>query len=432
MTAFNEQFINVPNQSVPETTRSQLPQVSMLPVTQPPVTSFNDQIVTKLTTAVNIVANLIHQTAGHDAYQCRKLAYYAVGTHFIQDYNVFSGLAIYGPPGTGKSDTIDVLKLTCDKVLAITGETVTKAALKECMKEAHLGTLVIEEADSVTSREIENILVTRYSKASADLKKMVADGKKWKLQASSAFGATICHRRNLFRDSAMLRRVITVQTKRKKGTYIKVTKETHSGLIAEYQRQFGFQPEWPQVTNEWDDVEPAIIDCYKPLIALAKLINDTEFLEALVNEMRKASSRLIKEEEYLDNQVLLKVLITLVSNKVEETVPTDRLNIEINLIDPAVTKEFGFSCPTVKLSANQRNRILREDLSFDIRSSHGKNRLYFNIPQLIKACEDNGVEDDSLLEWKKALGYKSENERPASGDEGSHGNDVNPRDTEDE
>jgi hypothetical protein len=73
-----------------------------------------------------------------------------------------------------------------------------------------------------------------------------------------------------------------------------------------------------------------------------------------------------------------------------------------------VTKEFGFSCPTVKLSANQRNRILREDLGFDIRSSHGKNRLYLNIPQLIKVCEDNGVEDDCLVEWKKGLGLKDD------------------------
>ena len=369
--------------------------------------SFNKQVVTKLTTAVNIVTDLIHQAAGHDLYQCRKLAYYAVCTHYVKDYNVFPGLAIYGAPGTGKSDTIDVLKLTCGKVVPITGETTTDAALKACMKQAELGTLVIEEADSVTSRAIENILVTRYSRSSADVKQMVSDGKDWKLAAAGSFGATICHRRNLFRDPALIRRVITVQTKRKKGTYIKVTKETHGGLIAEYHRQLGFQPEWPKITNEWD-VEPAIIDCYKPLIALAKLINDTEFLEALVDEMRKASSRLIKEEEYLDNQVLLKVLIGLVANKVKETIPTNRLNIEINLIDPAVTKEFGFSCPTVKLSANQRNRILREDLGFDIRSSHGKNRLYLNIPQLIKTCEDNAVEDDCLVEWKKGLGLKDD------------------------
>ncbi len=369
--------------------------------------SFNDQVVTKLTKAVDIVSGLIHQAAGHNDYQCRKLAYYAVCTHYIKDYNIFPGLAIYGAPGTGKSDTIDILKLTCGKIVAITAETITDAALKACMKEANLGTLIIEEADSITSREIESILVTRYSRSSADLKKMVSEGKEWVLQASATFGSTIVHRRNLFRDPAMLRRVITVQTKRKRGAYIKVTKETHSDSFAEYQRQFGFKPQWPDVSNEFD-VENAVIDCYKPLIALAKLINDTAFLDSLVGEIRKASSRLIEEENYLDSQVLLKVLITLVYNKVKENITPNRLNIEVNKIDPAAREEFGVNCSILKLSANQRNRILKEDLGFSIRSSHGRNRLYLDIPQLIKACEDNAVEDDCLVAWKKGLGFKDD------------------------
>ncbi|MDD5704198.1 MAG: hypothetical protein PHU23_19360, partial [Dehalococcoidales bacterium] len=264
-------------------------------------------------------------------------------------------------------------------------------------------TLIIEEADSITDREIESILITRYSKASADVKKMVSDGKEWKLEASATFGATVVHRRNLFRDPAMLRRVITVQTKRRKGNFTQVTKDTHAALFQEYHRQFGYRPQWSDVSNDWD-IEPAILDCYKPVIALVKAAEDTAFLDALITEMRSASSRLIEEENYLDPQVLLKAIIGLVSNKIKENVTFKRINIEINKIDPAVRTEFGINCPILKLGANQRNRILREDLGFEIKSAGGRNRLYLNIPQLIKACEGNAVEDDCLGEWKVALG----------------------------
>jgi len=372
----------------------------------------NQEVSARLSQAIEIVSCLFEQATGHDAYTRRKLAYYAVSTHYIRDFDPFPGLAIYGAPATGKTATLNILKAACGQVVTITGETTSDAALKACMKEANQGTLIIEEADSVTDRDIENILVTRYTRASADVKKMVSDGKEWRLEASATFGATIVHRRNLLRDPAMLRRVITVQTKRKQGTYLQVTDQTHTETFTQYKRLFGFHPTWPKVTNEWD-VQPAILDCYKPLIALAKLIEDSDFLGELVKEMTGASSRLIEEENYLDPQVLLKVLITLVSNKIKTNVTTSRINIEVNKIEPAIRDEFGVSCPTLKLSANQRNRILREDLGFPIRSSHGRNRLYLDIPQLIKVCEDNAVEDDVLDEWKKALGINNGNPVPA-------------------
>jgi hypothetical protein len=298
------------------------------------------------------------------------------------------------------------------------------------MKEANYGTLIIEEADSVTDREIESILITRYSKASADSKKMVSEGKDWNLQASPTFGATIVHRRNLFRDPAMLRRVITVQTKRKKGiSFIQVTKDTHAALFAEYRRQFGFRITWPDVSNEWG-LEQAIFDCYKPLITLAKLTGDAAFLDSLVSEMRHASDRLVNEESYLEVQVLLKALIHLVDEKVKGNVTANRINIEINKIDPAIREEFGANCPVLKLSANQRNRILREDLGFVIRSSHGRNRLYLDIPQLIKACEDNAVEDDLLAEWKTTLSSELGSEEPAATEDTSSEENSDPWETE--
>ena len=366
--------------------------------------TFNEECIPRIQKAIEIAEIALQNSTGHDEYQRRKIAYYAVATHFIKDFDPFPGMVVCGPPSTGKTATLNVLKGTCYKAIAVTGETVTPAALKACMKNANDGTLVIEEADSVTSRDLETILITRYTTASADIKIMVPDGHKgWDLADYATFGATVAHRRNLYRDAALIRRVILVQTKRTKGDYIQITLKSHKALFNQFHQQLKWHPEFPQVKNEWD-IEPGIFDCYKPLVVLSTFTRNISFLNKLVEEMRVASGRLREEVTYLEPQMLLRVIIGLVSKKVESNITPNLINIEINKIDPMLRTEFGPNCPVFQLGASQRNRIIRESLGFQIKSSHGRNRLYLTIPQLIKACEDNGIEDECLGEWKTALG----------------------------
>ncbi len=367
-----------------------------------PNNEFNEQCIPRIQKALTTVDYALQISTGHDEYQRRKIAYYAVATHFMKEFDPFPGLAIYGPPASGKTMTLNILKATCYKVVPITGETISDAALKATMKEADHGTLIIEEADSVTGRELETTLITRYTKASADLKKMVREGEDWHLAEFATFGATVVHRRNLFRDPAMLRRVITVKAKRKKGEYAQVDKESHASMFQVYRQQLAWRPKLPPVTNRWD-VEPAVFDCYKPLLAIAAFIGDTEFTDSLAREMGDASSRLREEETYLEPQMLLRAIITLVSDKVKDKPNLSRVNIENSRIIHALKAEFGALCSVISLSPNQRNRIVREDLGFEIKSSHGRQRVYLTIPQLIKACDDNGVKDDLMDQWRAIL-----------------------------
>jgi hypothetical protein len=368
---------------------------------------------TKLNQAIKLASAAFNLATGFSEYERKKLAAYAIMTHYIKDFDPFPQLAIAGTPGTGKSSALNILKGICYKVVSVTGETITDAALRAAMKEAEYGTLIIEEADNATERSLENTLVTRYSRASASNTKMVSDGQNWVLEKQGTFGATIFHRRNLFRDPALLRRLIVLRTRRKKGNYISVTPESHPELFRYFRQQLGFRPTWPEVNNS-NDVEQAILDCYRPLLALAALIEDQMLMGELEKEMLEASNRLVEEEGYLEAQVLLKALITLSAEKVRDNVTEKLINIEVSRIDPVIKNEYGFSCPVLKLSANQRNRIIREDLGFPIRSSHGRNRVYLSIPMLIEVCEANGVEDDCLTQWKVALGMIKE---PIQGNE---------------
>ena len=48
-----------------------------------------------------------------------------------------------------------------------------------------------------------------------------------------------------------------------------------------------------------------------------------------------------------------------------------------------LAEEYGYDCSALRLSASQRNRIIREDLKFEMRSSHGACRVYVTIGHLI-------------------------------------------------
>jgi hypothetical protein len=114
---------------------------------------------------------------------------------------VFPALVLHCPPSTGISSTLDVLKKTTRKPVSVAGEAITEVALKACMNQA-----------------VEGMLITRYSRSSAEAAKMILAGEKaWVVKHFGTFGATALHRRNLFRDSALLGRTIKVKTSRRKG-----------------------------------------------------------------------------------------------------------------------------------------------------------------------------------------------------------------------
>jgi hypothetical protein len=350
-----------------------------------------------LAKAVDIADLTLSLYTGHDEYERRKVAIYAMATCFVRQFDPFPGLALYGPPGTGKSNTENVLKNLCWKVVPVTAETVTEAALKQCMADANEGTLVIEEADKLSASELEGIIITRYSRSSAVWKKMLSDGKDWSLGDFRTFGATVVHRRNLFRDPALLRRVITVRTVRRQGEYLPFN-EKHP-LFRLYWNYLKVLPKLPEVTSPLG-VEPSIFECYRPLVAVATYIGDEGFLSSLKGEMQTASARLKKEETYLEAPTLLKVIIGLVHEVTRGKFTLDRVNIETRNLRPALSEEFGSSSSVLMLSANQRNRIIEEDLGFKTGSSHGRSRIYLTIPLLIEKCDEFGVKDDLIEEWR--------------------------------
>jgi len=158
----------------------------------------------------------------------------------------------------------------------------------------------------------------------------------------------------------------------------------------------------PTVENTFG-VEPGVFDCYSPIIRFARYFGDEAFLNRLVEEMKQESAQLKEEESYLEGPTLLKALIRLAAEKVKDTPTAARIGIPVSEINKAIREEFGSDCPTLLLSANHRNRILKEDYKFQIKSANGRNRVYFTLPMLMSVCIENNITDDVFAIWKKKL-----------------------------
>ena len=344
---------------------------------------------------------VLQNAAGHDEYQARKIAYYILATWHIAQFEQFPCLVFYGPPSSGKTSSLNVVKALAFHVEPITSDGITEAALRQTMAKANNGTLIIEEADKLTARDLESYIIARYSKSSAQVAKMESAGKNWDVAPKATFGATVLHRRNLFRDPATLRRMIKVKTKRQHLKFISLSASTLKQIL----KRIHAISNLPIVENIWD-IEPGVFDCFTPVVRIAKYFSDEAFISRLVVEMKQESAQLKEEETYLEGPTILKALVRLAADHFKENPKSDRFGIPVSDINPAIKDEFGGDCQTLLLSANQRNRILKEDFKFLVKSGNGKNRVYLTLPMLMSVCEEYNITDDVFAVWKEKLNLK--------------------------
>jgi len=361
----------------------------------------NSTALPDLISFIQLTEEVLKMSAGHNSYQARKIAYYILGTWHLSHFDPFPGLVFYGAPSTGKTASMNVCKELCCKAVTITSDSITEAAFKQTMADANNGTLIVEEADKVTERNLESLLIARYSKSSAHVSKMVKLGGDWVKSDLITFGASVLHRRILFRDPALLRRMIKVKTMRKKKKFSKIP----PGVLKQLLKKLYVVDKFPVVDNAWD-IEAGIFDCYLPLVRIAKYFSDEVFLNRLIEEMKQESNQLKEEETYLEGPTLLKAFIRLAADKFKDNPTAERFGIHVKEINPAIREEFGPDNSALLLSPNQRNRIIREDFKFLVTSGDGKNKVYLTLPMLISVCEEHSITDDVFAVWKEKLNLK--------------------------
>jgi ABC-type dipeptide/oligopeptide/nickel transport system ATPase component len=277
-----------------------------------------------LARAISIVSDLLADVTSHNDFQRRKISYYAVATHFMRQFGTFPGLAIYGPSGSGKTATLYVVGLLCRKVVRVTSTAITAAALKDAAIESNDATLMIEEGEEVSAKQLEEILLLRYDRSSAWVSKMVPSALgsgSWTQERLPAFGATIMHRDHLFKKPQLQRRMIPVKTRldigRKYADYrtIETRCEEEIKKFRTIVVPCAGQTSLSEVLNPSKDISQGIFDCYRPLVAIAEYLEDADFYWQLVEEMKEATERLKEDVSDTDMASILRVIIALVNEK---------------------------------------------------------------------------------------------------------------------
>jgi hypothetical protein len=229
----------------------------------------------------------------------KTIAYYIVATHVLRRFSTFPILVFKGIISGGKSSTIplfDALALHPHKV-SLFG--MTHPEIRDQLEIAYEGTAIIEEADK--EREgagFEIWLQNRYARDSAITSIKDRHGDTWISRIILYYGASIVYRRTPFANTAVNSCSITITVKKnRKRKYEKFklcAKEVYSvHKDLEGINDLAFElPEFPVP----DDAAGRIIDTYQPLLSIATLCGDQEFLDSIIGKLKQDTLELDEDQ----------------------------------------------------------------------------------------------------------------------------------------
>jgi len=349
----------------------------------------------------NIIDNielLLELPSGAKLFQLRTAAYYAAATWHIQKFKKFPYLVLYGSTGVGKSDLLEALGLFCKSPVQINTSGITPPALRDLFNQANEGTALLEEFEETNiSSEMERYVNARYSKQTQKIVKMVpVGGRGWKPQDYNTYGATIMHRREHFRDQALENRCIwlhiPMNTVRSKDDYGSISNSIVRDIIAELKDVSSIT--LPDKAACPDGIAPRVAETYTPILKLAQLAYDKSYMTELYTHMQIANASFKDGQTYEPKALVLRGLIACL------TVTSPSGNGYLDLNSSVKVTEI---CKHLQqnyqrgLNSRQASESLRE-LGFDVKQSGGYTKVMtITIPQLAKACQDTGINDELVL-----------------------------------
>lgn len=250
---------------------------------------YEQVIIPAVSLTQNIIDVLLHAT-GLTKDEAKTVVYWAIATNGLDVLECFTLLLIHGQPATGKSTILKIIdKLTDAKFISIT----SSAEFRDMLCAYHV--VLIEEADDVN----EKSLLKRYSKqaASVNLKHKTEQGV-FLSQASKLYGATAMHRRYHLEDLALQSRTIVIQTKRSDKQFSNITLE--KSLKNECRTI------WEQAWKQHGDYNPSgrTGANWRPLVIVAKYLNDNEWLKYAAKQQELANSVLKEDQDFEPEQVV--------------------------------------------------------------------------------------------------------------------------------
>lgn len=267
--------------------------------------------------------------------------------------------------------------------------------MRDKLGESHDATAILDEADT---EGLEPFLTLRYRRETAVCHLKIPDGGGgWITKPIPIFGPSVLHKRDPFKDPAVDGRAIMINTvSNMDRTYVdkeNISEDLISDLvIAQMKLKVSVKlPNRPVIPH---GIAPRIADTYRPLIALASIENDTEFLEPLFERLRLATKDFADGQQYEPGPIVVQALLSCLTTNENLTIKNVKLEGELV---KKIQYEFGLN-----LNSRQVAKLLRS-YGFTLKRIGGPFSVVPDLNTLVKVCNAIGLEDDALDRAAKGL-----------------------------
>lgn len=363
---------------------------------------------------LHVVSAMMNQalaeSTGLGPYKRKLATYWTLATHALPGLAVFPLLALRGRFGCGKSETLKIVCNYAHKPRKLSMRGATLASIRDELSRSYEGTIVLEEADSAwkdPERTVENLLSDRYSRESAEETHKTANPKgAWSQQTSKFFGATVLHRRQTFRDPALDGRTIAIKFKPKTDrTYkefcpLSLTDPQHE-INKEGQKLAGALifalPEFESIQG----VAGRVMNTYRPILAMAALLKDQEFLDASRECLDLETQKMKDDQGCEPDELVLSAIIGRIFADDTPSWTSQKLSVLSHIIQDE-SKEF--------MTPHQISTVAK-GLGFDVKRSHGNFVVLPTRKTVISAAQSIEYGDPAIERLIKESAKENHKER---------------------
>ena len=346
---------------------------------------------------------LLELHTGLSPLERKSLTYYSLATHSLPQAKRFPQAKLHGPPGTGKSTAARIARLFVYRPLCFSARGSSNPAFRNKLTQAHEGTVIVEEGDAVWKGDtwFETLLSDRYDRDTAKEAHMVPNGcGGWNISERLFFGGTIIHRRLPYEGAALESRSIKVNFRPVYGRTYEVMGDSWDSQWCEADEVkaiLDLTLELPTVEQN-ESIAGRIWNTYTPIIAVARMLGDSQFETELVQRMEVVTMTLKEAQASSElDAIAVRALIECLSQagtlKIGE-------GVSLRDIRETIWKNTGLTVNPSQLGA------IFGDLGFEKRKAHGVTKVYASAAILIQACTELGIEDEAVEQLAKELKVK--------------------------
>jgi hypothetical protein len=338
-------------------------------------------------------------------------AYYCASTQWINKMKRFPLLYLSGPTGTGKTSVeefaCDICNMSTEYPTPLDVHGSSIPAIREQFGKSRWYTIVLDEGDNKYFKDFEGLLTERYGIMGSQSRRQKT-GKDWTDITTFVYGATVIGKREPFHDQALVGRCIQIRTKMLpddvKRDFIRAEDLTVSEVKDITDCLHALTTITPIRREEILDFFPPhssdrVKDTYYPLIALAMMCNDDDYVNHMKEQLQVASDLQKDGQKFEMTSTILQCACYLCGHEGkdgEQEFIIRPIDVRHELI-PEI-KRVTYT----ELGTFYVDQVLRGTFGFDVHSANSRNCLYMDWPHLVAAMRQINWTDDVIMKaWEK-------------------------------